>query len=60
MLNCSDCPGDVTGDGEVDVADVVEVIVSWGACSGCAADVTGDGQVNVQDLVEVLVHWGMC
>ncbi|MHC5028121.1 MAG: dockerin type I domain-containing protein [Planctomycetota bacterium] len=49
--------GDVTGDGVVDVSDLVEVIVNWGPCCGCAADVNADGTVDVTDLVEVIVNW---
>ena len=54
------CP-DVTGDGDVDVQDLIEVIISWGTCDGpCPADVTGDGVVDVQDLVAVVLAWGPC
>jgi hypothetical protein len=55
-----DCPADVTGDGDVDVEDLVEVILNWGPCPGCDADVTGDGDVDVEDLVEVILGWGAC
>jgi hypothetical protein len=54
------CSGDVTLDGEVDVEDLVEVILAWGACGSCVADVTGDGDVDVEDLVEVILNWGDC
>ncbi|MHC5027631.1 MAG: S8 family serine peptidase [Planctomycetota bacterium] len=55
------CSGDVTGDGSVDVNDLVEIILAWGVCGGdCPADVTGDGTVDVNDLVEVILAWGSC
>lgn len=47
---------DINGDGVVDVADLVEVILAWGACA-CPADVNGDGIVDVSDLVEVIIAW---
>jgi hypothetical protein len=54
-----DCPADVTGDGAIDVEDLVEVVLNWGPCD-CAADVTGNGVVDVEDLVEVILNWGPC
>jgi outer membrane protein assembly factor BamB len=55
-------PGDVNGDGAVDVADLVELLVSWGPCpeppEPCPADIDGDGDVDVGDLVELFVNWG--
>jgi hypothetical protein len=52
--------GDVSGDGVVNVKDLVEVIVGWGACTQdpCSADTNCDGFVDVQDLVNVIVQWG--
>ncbi|MHC5025360.1 MAG: DUF6923 family protein, partial [Planctomycetota bacterium] len=52
--------GDVNGDGIVDVADLVAVMVAWGPCppaNPCPADQTGDGIVNVQDIIMVIVNW---
>ena len=52
-------PGDANGDGAVDVADLIDVILAWGDCRGqpCPADLTGDGVVDVHDLIEVVVNW---
>ena len=50
--------GDLDGDGDVDVLDLVVLITSWGECAGCAADLDGDGIVGVLDLVALLVAWG--
>lgn len=59
-------PGDVTGDGVVNVADLLAVINAWGPCpsgSGCwpngtcTADLNCDGVVNVSDLLGVIQNW---
>ena len=49
-------PGDVTGDGQVDIADVNAVInIMLGrAASVPAADVTGDGNVDIADVNAVI------
>lgn len=55
------CPADVTGDGSVNVTDLLAVIGAWGACPvPCAADTNNDGQVNVTDLLAVIGAWGAC
>jgi len=54
------CPADVTGDGLVDVLDLLEVLAQWGGSGGGSADITGDGIVDVLDLLEVLAAWGSC
>jgi hypothetical protein len=53
-------PGDINGDGQVDVADFEILINNWGA-SGCSepswcegADINKDGQVDSADLQIVL------
>ena len=51
-------PGDVNGDGTVNVDDLLVVISQWGPCSGCSGDITGDGVVGVDDLLVILAHWG--
>ena len=49
---------DVNGDGTVDVSDLTQVIIDWGACmNACAADVNGDGAVDVVDLIAVILAW---
>jgi hypothetical protein len=50
-------PGDIDGDGEVDVNDLLAQLSAWGACDGCPADLDGNGFVNVTDLLELLAHW---
>ncbi|TVQ52602.1 MAG: hypothetical protein EA377_09780 [Phycisphaerales bacterium] len=59
----SPCVGDLTGDGQVNVFDLLELLGQWGACDDpedCPADLTEDGQVNVFDLLELLGNWGVC
>ncbi len=57
----SSIPADITGDGLVDVLDLLEVLSAWGDCPDppeeCPADITGDGIVDVLDLLEVLSNW---
>ncbi len=58
------CAADVTGDSTVNIADLLEVISSWGDCpippASCPADVNGDGVVNIIDLLGVIAAWGKC
>ncbi|HRQ74973.1 MAG TPA: hypothetical protein PK098_03555 [Phycisphaerales bacterium] len=54
-------PGDFTGDGIVDVLDLLYLLGSWGACADpehCPADLNGDCTVDVIDLLVVLANWG--
>ena len=45
--------GDVNGDGQVNIADLVLVASNLGKTGQNATDVNGDGQVNIADLVLV-------
>ncbi len=57
----SGCPADVTGDGTVDVLDLLAVLAAWGPCEpDCPEDINGDGVVDVLDMLEVLAAWGPC
>ena len=53
--------GDITGDGVVDINDLLAVIAAWGPCPNppatCTPDVTHDGSVDVNDLLVVISHW---
>jgi hypothetical protein len=53
------CAADCTGDGVVNVDDLLAVIVAWGAV-GAAEDISGDGVVGVDDLTMVILAWGAC
>jgi predicted outer membrane repeat protein len=54
-------PGDVTGDGQVNADDLVEVILQWGTCPApptpCPGDVNHSGAVDSDDLVIVILNW---
>jgi hypothetical protein len=54
------CPWDLSGNGNVDVVDLLMVIGSWGPCAGCPADFDGDGVVNVVDLLALIANFGPC
>ncbi len=65
------CFADVNWSGAVDVDDMIEVILGWGACpntlpctSPCPADVAPlgcrDCAVNVDDLISIILTWGAC
>ncbi|MFK7960290.1 MAG: PHB depolymerase family esterase [Phycisphaerales bacterium] len=54
------CPGDIDGDGDVALGDLLVVLASWGPCSGCSADLDGDGAVTLLDLLTVLANFGAC
>ena len=54
------CAADVTGDGTVDVLDLLEVLAQWDTSGRGGADITGDGVVDVLDLLEVLAAWQRC
>jgi hypothetical protein len=53
--------GDATGDGIVDVDDLLVIINAWGACSSppepCPADFTGNLIVDVDDLLAAINNW---
>lgn len=53
-------PGDLNGDGVVDVSDLLLLFAAWGECpqGSCAADLNGDGFVDVSDLLLLLANWG--
>ncbi len=64
------CPADIapspTGNGSVNVDDLLTVINGWGVCqtSPCPGDISppgaGNGIVNVDDLLLVINSWGGC
>ncbi len=58
----SSVPGDLDGDGEVGVTDLLIVLGAWGPCAdpcppSCQADTDRDCAVGVTDLLLVLAHW---
>ncbi|MFZ9692740.1 MAG: hypothetical protein ACO3EP_11940, partial [Phycisphaerales bacterium] len=57
-LGGGNCPADVTGDGQVDGADLSVVLGGWGL--GGVSDITGDGITNGTALGVLLGSWGPC
>lgn len=56
-------PGDVDGDGDVDISDLGLMLSAFGACSGDAgynagADLDGSGCINISDLGVLLANFG--
>ena len=59
MLEPSDAiPGDLNGDGLVDVNDLLEQLGQWGPCSNCSGDLNNDGVVSVDDVLILLGNYG--
>ena len=59
----AECPADiapVSGNGTVDVDDLLAVINSWGDQGANPADLSGNGVVDVDDLLAVINAWGAC
>ena len=54
------CPADFDDSGDVDAADLAELLGSWGPCVGCPADLDDDGDVDATDLAMLLGTWGDC
>lgn len=54
------CAADLTGNGMVDISDLLTLLGTWGPCNECSADLNGDGVVNVSDLLLLMAAWGQC
>ena len=59
------CPGDTTGDLQVNTDDFLAVLNNWGNCPApcpptCPGDSDGNCTVNVDDFLAVLSNWGSC
>ena len=64
LATCSSsaCLGDIDGDGDVGVGDLLALLAAWGLCpappAACAVDLDCDGSVGVDDLLILLAEWG--
>lgn len=55
------CLGDLDSDGDVDAADLAQLLGAWGGAGlGHPADLDGDGDVGPVDLAQLLGAWGGC
>ena len=54
------CVGDIDGDGDVGVKDLLDLLGAWGPNPLHPADFNGDGSVGVSDLLTMLANWGTC
>jgi hypothetical protein len=54
------CLGDIDGNGEVSVDDVLVILGSFGDSTTGPADLNGDGIVNIDDMLIILSAWGPC
>lgn len=54
-------PGDIDGNGCVDIADLAILLGQFGCAADCgASDLDGSGGVNIADLAILLAHFGEC
>jgi len=54
-------PGDLDGDGDVDLSDLAQLLGNYGTTSGATyadGDLDGDGDVDLSDLAALLGHYG--
>ena len=62
-LGAIDTPGDVDGDGDVDISDLATLLAAFGACTGepgfnAGADFDASGCVELSDLATLLANFG--
>ena len=61
MFGLDGHPGDVDCDNNVNIADLLGILNSWGLCpqppTTCPADLTGNATVDVDDLLSVVNNW---
>jgi hypothetical protein len=51
------CDGDLSGDEQVDIVDILQVIENWATPGG---DTNDDGDTDIADLLLVLEAYGNC
>jgi hypothetical protein len=50
--------GDITGDGIIGSADILELISAYGCLIDCSIDFTSNGTTDVNDLLFLLINFG--
>ncbi len=56
-----ECPGDLDGDSDIDLADLAQLLAHYGMTSGATywdGDLDGDGDVDLSDLAALLAVYG--
>jgi hypothetical protein len=60
VITCGEaCLGDLDGNGEVNISDLLSMIAAWGS-DDPTADLDGNGIVAVGDLLIAIGNWGTC
>jgi len=57
IVEPSGVAGDVSGDGWVNVEDLLATLAAFGRCPCCPEDSDGSGVVDVDDLLAVIGNW---
>ena len=55
------CPGDLDGDGDIDIGDLAQLLAHYGMTEGATyedGDLDGDGDVDIADLAALLAVYG--
>jgi hypothetical protein len=55
------CPGDLDGDGDVDLSDLAQLLGNYGMTEGATyedGDLDGDGDVDLSDIAALLANYG--
>jgi predicted outer membrane repeat protein len=55
-------PGDLDGDGDVDIADLAQLLAHYGTTTGATyadGDIDGDDDVDLSDLAALLANYGI-
>jgi hypothetical protein len=58
VMDACECPGDLDGDRDVDLADLAALLSCLGRGENCA-DVDEDGRTDGADLAALLARWGV-
>ncbi|MCH2134119.1 MAG: hypothetical protein MK116_10255 [Phycisphaerales bacterium] len=57
VIEPSGVPADATGDGAVNVDDLLAVLGDYGVCPCCPTDFDGSGTVDVDEVLFVIGNW---